>query len=255
MRPRRAALTIRSAAPPVTSLRSALPAPPQRGRLAAQRAAARAGAEVDQVDGRGAREQPRERKVMGVAGADHGHAAPGATCRSSSAHSASRAGRQRSARPALARRLRARFALARGPARSRGAGRTRTVCHDCQVMRRITSEITRPMIGSAACRPSATSDRRRDDGEADEAVGAGVIAVGDQRGALQPPAGAQADHRGDLVADEPDRAGDAERQQVVDVLGIDQPVDRLEGGDAGAEEDRRDDEVARRPSPPAPSAA
>ena len=102
-----------------------------------------------------------------------------------------------------------------------------------------------PISGSAICRPSATATARRHDGEADEPVGAGVIAVGDERGALEPAPRAQADHRRDLVPHEADGPGDAERQQVVDVLRVEQAVDGLEGGDARAEEDRRDDEVAR----------
>ena len=69
-------------------------------------------------------------------------------------------------------------------------------------------------------------DRAGDDRQAHEAIGPGVIAVGDQGGAVQAAAGAQADERGGLVAEEADGAGDAERQQVVDVLGIDEPVER-----------------------------
>ena len=57
-------------------------------------------------------------------------------------------------------------------------------------MRRITSVIARPISGSAI--GSAERDDRGagDDGEADVGVGAGVVAVGDQRRAVEPPPGA-----------------------------------------------------------------
>ena len=53
-------------------------------------------------------------------------------------------------------------------------------------MRRMISVIARPMIGSAICAPSATSDRARDDAERDEAVDPGVLAVGGHRRAREP---------------------------------------------------------------------
>ncbi len=67
-----------------------------------------------------------------------------------------------------------------------------TVRHDFHSMRRITSVMTRPMIGSATCTPRATSARAGEDSEAYEAVGAGVVAVCDWRGAAQALPGTEA---------------------------------------------------------------
>src|SRR5438105_15265491 len=47
----------------------------------------------------------------------------------------------------------------------------------------------------------------REDSEADEAVDAGMVSVGDEGGTVQPTSGAQATLGGDLVADEADDAG------------------------------------------------
>ena len=57
--------------------------------------------------------------------------------------------------------------------------------------------------------------------EADVAVGAGVVAVGDQRRAVQPPPGAQPDARRDLVAGEPDDARERQHPEVVDAARVD----------------------------------
>ena len=55
----------------------------------------------------------------------------------------------------------------------------------------------------------------RDDRQRDVGVGAGVFAVGDERGAVEPPAGAVCEMmRGDPVAGEADRAGGGERAEV-----------------------------------------
>jgi hypothetical protein len=56
-----------------------------------------------------------------------------------------------------------------------------------------------------------------EDAEADEAVDAGVFAVGDKRRALEPPAGAQPNLGGDLVADEADHACRGEQPEVGEV--------------------------------------
>jgi hypothetical protein len=71
-----------------------------------------------------------------------------------------------------------------------------------------------------------------------------VVAVGGQCGAGEVAARAQADPRGDLVTGEADRAGQRERAEVVDGLWVDEAADRFGGRDAGADEDRRDDDVA-----------
>src|SRR5215207_9469011 len=86
--------------------------------------------------------------------------------------------------------------------------------------------------------------RARDHREADEPVDAGVVPVGDQRRARQPASGTQADLSRGLVAEEADDAGGSQGAKVVDRLGVDEAVDRLGAGHAGAGEDRRDDEVA-----------
>ena len=83
-----------------------------------------------------------------------------------------------------------------------------------------------------------------DDSEADQSVGPGVVAVGDERRTVEAAAGAEADDRGQFVAEEADGAGDPEREQVLEVLRVQQAVDGLDGGDERAEEDRANDEVA-----------
>jgi hypothetical protein len=52
--------------------------------------------------------------------------------------------------------------------------------------------------------------RAGDHRQADVGVGAGVVAVGDQRSAVQAPACARADLRREDVAEEPDRAGNGQ---------------------------------------------
>jgi len=89
-------------------------------------------------------------------------------------------------------------------------------------------------------------DRAADDSERDESIGACVVAVGDKCRAAEALAGAEADQGGDLVADESDRAGGGECAEVGERLWVDQPLDRLPERDAGADEDRRDNEVAGR---------
>ena len=92
--------------------------------------------------------------------------------------------------------------------------------NDCQVIRRITTVTIRPMSGSATRESERDEGRADDDGEADEAVGASVIAVGDERRALQPLPGAQPHPRGRLVADEADHAGGRKRPEVRQVCGL-----------------------------------
>lgn len=69
-------------------------------------------------------------------------------------------------------------------------------------------------------------------------------AIGDQRWAIETAPGASADLRGDLVADKPDDASGRQRPEVVDLLRVDQALDRLPQRHAGADEDGGDDEVA-----------
>src|SRR5215208_7447885 len=70
-------------------------------------------------------------------------------------------------------------------------------------------------------------DRTRDHCEADEPVDAGMVSIGDQRRARQPPPGAKPDLSGCLVTEEADDAGGREGAEVVDRLRVDEAVDRL----------------------------
>lgn len=71
-----------------------------------------------------------------------------------------------------------------------------------------------------------------------------MVAVGDQCGAVESLAGSQADLGGDLVADEADSPGGGQDAEVIEGLRVDQAIDRRRRRDAGADEDRGDDEVA-----------
>ena len=66
-----------------------------------------------------------------------------------------------------------------------------------------------------------------------------MVAVGDQRRAVEAFAAAEANLRGDLVADEADHTGRGEDPEMCQVLGMDQPLDRLVERDHRADEDRR----------------
>ena len=61
-------------------------------------------------------------------------------------------------------------------------------------------------------------------------------------GLCEPAPGAEADLRGDLVADEADHTGGGEQPQVGEVLRVDEPLDRLVQRDAGRDEDREHDD-------------
>ena len=73
-----------------------------------------------------------------------------------------------------------------------------------------------------------------------------MVAVGHKGRALEAPTGTGANEGRDPVAREAERPSRRERHQVLDVAGRDQSVDCLVAGDAGADEDRRDD---RKPRP------
>jgi hypothetical protein len=74
--------------------------------------------------------------------------------------------------------------------------------------------------------PKCDQDSSQQYAQADEAVGTGVIAVRNERRAVQPASRAEPDLRGDLVAGEADAARDAERQEVVRRIGADDLFDR-----------------------------
>ena len=114
---------------------------------------------------------------------------------------------------------------------------------------RITSVITRPMIGSAIGEAERDDDRAGDDAERDEAVDPGVVAVGDQRRARR--AGCPARSRTCAAISLPTKPitpAAASTQRCVSVCGMDEAHDRLVERDAGADEDRERRRRARRAS-------
>ena len=118
----------------------------------------------------------------------------------------------------------------------------RTVLHDCQVMRRITSVIARPMIGSAIGCSECDDDRRGDHGEAHVGVGSGVVAVCDQRGAVESLA-LRPGERGPRCSCPRSRWHRRGRatSRCVGADGVDEALHGLDARDAGADEDRGDD--------------
>ena len=87
----------------------------------------------------------------------------------------------------------------------------------------------------------ADGDGAGDDAEGDVAVGAGVVAVGDQGGAGESAAAAESDLGGELVAEEADQAGGGEHPEVRQVLRVDEAEDRFVERDAGGDEDGEHD--------------
>src|SRR5829696_8800986 len=79
-------------------------------------------------------------------------------------------------------------------------------------------------------------------GQAGEAVGAGVQAVGYQRGGADPAADPNAVAGHQLVAEKADQAGAGDGPQVGDVARMQQPVDGLIGGQTSRQRDHGDDE-------------
>jgi len=69
-----------------------------------------------------------------------------------------------------------------------------------------------------------------------------VIAIRDQRRAVEAAAGADTDDRGDPVAGEANDPGSGQGEEMRRGLGMDEAQDRLIAGDAGRDEDRGDDE-------------
>ena len=85
------------------------------------------------------------------------------------------------------------------------------VCHESQVILKITAVIARPIKGSAIVAPSATTAALAT-AERDERVDARVVSISDQAGCQAFPS-AQADSRGDLVSDESDDTAAASTQR------------------------------------------
>jgi len=75
-------------------------------------------------------------------------------------------------------------------------------------------------------------------------VGAGVQAVGDQRGGADPAAGPDAVAGHHLVAGEPERSRDRDRDQVGHRVRVQQPADRGERRGGGGQQDHPDDDDA-----------
>jgi hypothetical protein len=84
----------------------------------------------------------------------------------------------------------------------------------------MTIVIARPMSGSAISTPSATDDGAGDDAETDEGIDAGVVPVGDERGALQLAPGPEPDASGDLVAEVADEPGTASTHRCSSSCGL-----------------------------------
>ena len=97
-------------------------------------------------------------------------------------------------------------------------------------------------MGSARGKPSQTPARANNDRQTGEAVGAGVVAVGHQRRAVDLASHPDAEHRHSLVSDEPDQAGERHPAQMTDWLWVNEAGDRLVAGDQCAEQDDQHDD-------------
>lgn len=90
-------------------------------------------------------------------------------------------------------------------------------------------------------RAERDDDRARNNAEGDEAVDAGVLAVGDHRGARESPSSAEPYPGGKLVAGEADGARSSKHPEVGQVLRVDETLHRLVERDAGGDENRKHD--------------
>ena len=84
-------------------------------------------------------------------------------------------------------------------------------------------------MGSAACEAGPDAEGSGDDGERGEAVGAGVVAVGDERGGSDARAFADAVERDELVAEEADDASGGDPSRDSRWLRGDETADRFDG--------------------------
>jgi hypothetical protein len=87
--------------------------------------------------------------------------------------------------------------------------------------------------------------RTGEDAKADESVYAGMAAVRNEGGTVEPVSRARPYLSGDLVADEPEAACSCEPPKVRQVTGTDETLDRLKESDARGHEDGQDNEEAR----------
>ena len=83
-----------------------------------------------------------------------------------------------------------------------------------------------------------------DDGERYEPVDTGVLAVGNEGGAVESISGPEPDASGQLVSEKADDARDGERPEVAEMLGVNQSLDGLERRDGRRGEDREHDRVS-----------
>lgn len=90
-------------------------------------------------------------------------------------------------------------------------------------------------------------DRAGDHSEADVGVSPSVVAVRDQRRAVEALPGPGADDRRDPVTDEADQTAGGQSEEMGWILWVDQAGYRLDACDAGGDEDRRNDEEAGHP--------
>ncbi len=111
--------------------------------------------------------------------------------------------------------------------------------------RKITAVIARPIKGSARSKPIATTAAEATTPSDTYPSTRAWCPSAMQCRAVEPPAGTQANTGREFVAGEPDEACERECSEVVELAGIDQAIDRLVGGDARGDEDRRDHGISR----------
>src|SRR5260370_4837646 len=70
-----------------------------------------------------------------------------------------------------------------------------------------------------------------------------MMPIGDERGTIEPITRTEPDPRCDFVTAEADSSCDGERSEVVEMLGMDQPEDRLDRGNRRGNENREDDRI------------
>jgi len=87
--------------------------------------------------------------------------------------------------------------------------------------------------------------RRGDDGQRDVCIGARVVAIGDEGGAVESVSCTRADYRRREVPEVSDDPCRRKRPQVGRGTRVDQTLDGLKPGNARADEDGRDDEQPR----------
>ena len=106
---------------------------------------------------------------------------------------------------------------------------------------RMTRVMSRPMIGSAASTPRATTPALATTPSETKPSTRAWLPSATRAGLARRRPGAQPDLGGDLVADEADQPGEREHPQVRELLWVDQALDCLVGRDTGGDEDREDD--------------